>query len=310
MRIRRCVPVLAALGLAMVAMAGPARADNNPNGMSFRAVGWFKGKAEITAGQIKCEIPTVNSAISEGAFAMGLWNTFGVDTIYYPDINSPFANPCGVWIQLQNNMIDQAVTLDHIDLKFRIPNAGRFRQFVATRNKFPVACRELRRDTLYLGERINPVNSTQETSGSGAPNVTFIEMLPFVTPQMIHCLRAQYAAIPTDLFVSFPLVVSATAVGVSDAGDTFTSNTIQYTLNLRHLCGNGRVDDVEQCDPRTPFNSCTGRCVGAPNGVCSNNAKRGCASDAECIGTCQAQGGPSECVCVYPCQGTPPLCGS
>jgi len=150
--VRRATVVGAVLA-AMLA-TGSSRADNNPNGTVFRAVGWFKGKAEITAGQIKCEIPTVTSAIADGAFAMGLWNTFGAQTIYFPDPSNPNANPCGGWIQLQNNLLDQAIVLDHIDLRFRIPGARRFRGPVPARNQFPVACRGLRRDTLFLGARI------------------------------------------------------------------------------------------------------------------------------------------------------------
>ena len=78
--------------LIVVGVAMPARGDNNPNGMAFRAVGWFKGKAEISAGDIKCEIPSVTSAIFEGAFAMGLWNTYGFQTLMFPDTSNPFAN--------------------------------------------------------------------------------------------------------------------------------------------------------------------------------------------------------------------------
>src|SRR5207302_1792709 len=112
---RTALAVLVVLGLTV-----SARADNNPNGMSFRAVGWFKGKAEISAGDIKCDIPNVSGAISEGAFAMGLWNTYGFQTLMFPDTSNPFGNPCGVWIQLQNNLIDQAINLERIELRFRI----------------------------------------------------------------------------------------------------------------------------------------------------------------------------------------------
>ena len=170
--------------------------------MAFRAVGWFKGKAEISAGDIKCEIPSVTSAIFEGAFAMGLWNTYGFQTLMFPDTSNPFANPCGVWIQLQNNMMNQAVVLDRIELKYRIVGARRFRPFVNTARAFPVACRPFRRDTLFIGARLNPVNSTVDTGTTGAPNVGFIEMLPFVSNQLIQCLRAQYAPLPTTTFAS------------------------------------------------------------------------------------------------------------
>ncbi len=300
MRNVRRGPVLAAVLTAVLA-AGQSWADNNPNGMSFRAVGWFKGKSEITAGRINCEIPNVQNAISEGAFAMGLWNTYGAPTIYYPDVNSSFGNPCGVWMQLQNNLIDQAINLDKIQLRYRIAGAKKFRnQGVATKNGFPMACQPLRNETLFIGNRLNPINSNEETSSSGAPNIAFIEMLPFVTPEMVSCLRSQYAGLAT--FTSFPLVVRATAFGQSDGGASFQSNTIQYTLNLRHFCGNGRVDDGEECDPEVRDNSggtlttCIGVCSG---GHCSQSDSIPCTVDADCSGSCLVAGNPSECTCAY-----------
>jgi hypothetical protein len=225
---------------------------------------------------------------------MGLWNTFGFATYHFPDENGPFANPCGGFMELQNNMDSQAVTIDHVELRFKIPGARRFRQSVPTRNGFPIACRELRRDNLFVGAVVGPVNGTLDT-GSGAPNVTFIQMLPLVSAQMIGCLREQYAPLSPDVFTSLPLVIRATAVGIGDAGDTFRSNSIPYTLNLRHTCGNGRIDDGEMCDPATPFNSCNDVCVG---GACSISGKL-CVSNANCTGTCIDANSPSECICTY-----------
>ena len=282
--------------LIVVGVAMPARGDNNPNGMAFRAVGWFKGKAEISAGDIKCEIPSITSAISDGSFSMGLWNTYRFPTLMYPDTSNPFGNPCGVWIQLQNNMVNQAIVIDRIELAFRIPGARRFRRSVGTARQFPTACREFRHDTLFFGERINPVNSTVDTSTSGAPNVAFIEMLPMVSNQLLQCLREQYAPLPTATFASLPLVVKATVFGTADSGDRFRSNPIDYTVNLRHTCGNGRTDDGEQCDPTAPANACFGTCTG---GKCSQNASLSCTSDANCIGNCLGAGSTAECTCVY-----------
>ena len=70
--------------VATMLVAGSAWADNNPNGAAFRAVGWFRGNEEITADQIKCEVPTVSSAISDGLYGMGLWNTFGIPNYFCP----------------------------------------------------------------------------------------------------------------------------------------------------------------------------------------------------------------------------------
>lgn len=286
-----------ALG-AVVAVLGTAvgaSADNNPNGITFRAVGWFKGKGEITDESIKCETPTLGSAIADGTFALGLWNTYGFDTLYFPDINGPFSNPCGGWLQLQNLMLEQAIIVERVDLRYRIPGARRFRELVPTRNGFPLACRQFRRETLYVGNRLDPVNSDMESSGSGAPNVAFIQLVPLVTPQLIHCLRSQYAALPTTLYASLPLVIRATAHGIADAGDRFRSNTIAYTLNLRHTCGNGRVDDGEMCDPTATGTTCLASCV---SGICEGTSLP-CTTSADCVGTCLPGNDPSECTCVF-----------
>src|SRR2546428_5625593 len=270
--------------LAALLAAGAARADNEQYGMACRAAGWFRGKSQSRAEGITWGIPTVTSAIADGAFETGLWNTFGFQTIYFPDLNNPFGNPCGVWLQLQNNLLNQAIQVDHIGLHYKIPGARRFRQFVPARNSFPIACRQLRNDTLFIGAVINPINSTFDQSGAGRPNVTFVQMIPFVSPQLISCLRAQYAPLSTDLFTSLSLVIRATVFGVSDTGDTFRANPISYTLNLRHSCRNGRIDDGTQCDSNAP-STCLGFCVipqGQTHGSCSNTKDLTCLADRDC----------------------------
>jgi len=279
---------------AAILAAGPVRASN-PNGIVFRAVGWFAGESEISGGQIKCEIPDTTSAISEGAFSFGLWSTYGVPSLFYPDVNHPFANPCGGWLQLQSNLVDQGIIVERVNLSYAIPGAGRFRQFVPTRKRFPIACRDFRKATLFLGNRLNPSNGTTGSSSSGEPNVAFIQMLPLVSPQLLQCLRDQYAGLSTDLFVSLPLVIKATAVGRADSGETYNSNTLRYTLTLRHTCGNGRVDDGETCDPNAP-NTCVGACK---DNFCTQSTSLACSTDADCVGTCVAPDDPSECICVY-----------
>jgi len=286
--------VLATL-LAATLVAGVASADNNPNGLAFRAVGWFKGKGEISDTSIKCEIPTNSSAIFDGSFAMGLWNTYGFPTLYFPDVNGPFGNPCGGFLQLQNLLSTQAIQIDHIELRYKIAGAKRFRGSVPTRNQWPLACRGLQRATVYTGAVLNPINSTTDTSESGAPNIALIQVLPLVSTQMFNCLRGQYAPLPTDLYSSLPIVIRATVVGTSDSGDTYRSNSLAYTLNLRHTCGNGRLDDGEMCDPSTPFSSCFDTCT---SNICGVSGAP-CNTSADCVGQCIDGNSPSECVCVY-----------
>ena len=293
--------ILVAAALAALLATGVARADNNPNGSVFRAVGWFRGMESTSSTMITCEIPKLDSQIADGVYEMGLWNTYGAQTLFFPDRNNPFANPCGVYIQLQNNLIDQAIQIDHIALHYKIRGARRFRQFVPSRNGFPIACRGLRNDRLFIGAVINPINSTIDQSGSGAPNITFVQLFPFVTPQMINCLRGQYAPLSTDLYTSLSLVIRATVFGQGDAGDTFRANPISYTLDLRHTCGNGRIDDGENCDPNAP-STCVGFCViqqGQTSGVCSTNKDHLCQEQADCVGICSPPNNPTECLCVY-----------
>ena len=200
MWIKSCGRVGMAAVLSLVVAAGSATAGNNPNGSVFTAVGFFKGEAQISEDSVTCEVPTLSTAIYDGFFAMGLWNTYGEQTLLFPNPNSAFGNPCGGWVQLRNNLLDQGITIERYEARYRIPHAKRFRQFVPTFRQFPIACRSLRKDFFYVGGRVEPFNSTQNSSGSGAPNVAFNQMVPLVSTQMIHCLRDQYASMPHEPF--------------------------------------------------------------------------------------------------------------
>ena len=296
MRIVRRTGMWALVAAALLA-AGAVHAGSNPNGVVFRAVGWAAGEAEISGGQIKCEIPDIQGAIREGNFSFGLWNTYGLESLFFPDVNNPLGNPCGGWLQLQSNLVDQGLQLEQVNFRFAIAGAGRFRQFVPTRKRFPIACRDFRNATLFAGATMNPVKSMDANSSSGAPNVAFVQMLPMVSPQLLQCLRDQYAGLSTDTFVSLTLIIKATAVARADSGQTYNSNVLRYTLTLRHTCGNGRIDDGELCDPNSTIDACSGYCNA---GVCTVPQGRGCTTDAECAqGTCVAPDDPAECNCTY-----------
>src|SRR5262245_45855649 len=114
----RIVRGLVVAGLLAVSMTGRAVAGDTA-GLVLRASGWWQGKASINDNSITCQVPTLSTAIADGFFTMGIWNTFGEQTLQFPDPNSGFGNPCGGYLQLWNSMTKQGITLNRINLNYR-----------------------------------------------------------------------------------------------------------------------------------------------------------------------------------------------
>ena len=288
-------------GLAIAAVlsvlpAGPAAASST-DALSFRLLGWYHGKEDISSDQIKCEIPNITDAIADSNYAIGLWNTYGSKTLFFPDINNPLGNPCGGWLQIANFLQFEGITVDRVVFKMSIPGSRRWSTVVPTSRAWPTACRAMRKAVQFVGNRIDPASATDAHSSSGAPNIVFIKMQPIVRTDVINCLRSLFSPLPTDTFSQIPVRIQAFAIGITDQGRSFKSNTINYTLNLRHTCGNGRVDDGEECDPVvSPI--CARHVCDLTTGRCTNDQTLLCATDDECSEVCTAQGDPSECLCL------------
>ncbi len=283
--------VRAALAAVMlVAGAGTARAGDD--GLVLRAVGFFE--AEASGSGTTCSIPTVSDGIPVSSDTIGLWNTFGVQTIQYPQ------DHCQGWMELQNVMTAQGINIESVDIRLRIAGAGRFRQFVPTRNGFPTACRALRKAKVFSGAHLFPVGTDPSygNTGSGVAHIAFVNLFPMVSSQVIHCLREQYAALPSDLYVSFPLIIRAVANGRTEIGEKVRSNPLQLTVTLLHLCGNGRIEDGEMCDPSAP-NTCNVGPCNVTGQSCQGAPSIPCLTDADCAGTCLPQGDPLECSCLF-----------
>ena len=238
--------------------------------------------------------PSAEEGILLNSDQIGLWTTGGVETTGYP------LSPCGGWMELQNVMTTQGVSIDRVDIRLRIAGAGRFRQFVPTRNGFPTACRNLRKSTVFAGAHLFPLGTDPGfgNTGSGAPWVAFVNLFPMVDAQVIGCLREQYAGLPANVYTSFPLVIRMTAQGTTDSGQTLKSNAIKFTLTLQHFCGNGRVEESEQCDPNAPDQCNLGFCDPEER-TCKGDSSVFCTTDADCQGRCLPEGDPQECSCLF-----------
>lgn len=292
--------------LAMVLVAGPVRAGDD--GLVLRATGWYQGVASISEGTITCEIPNIENAFPDNTSVIGLSNSFGFETIYFPDFSNPFGNPCGGWVQAWNSMRTQGINLDRIVTKYKVAQGNkRFGRtgLVPMRKSFPLACRQLRHQKLFLGTRLEPNNPlASPSSNSGRQNVAFVQVFPQYGADLLSCVREEFGPLPADVFTSLSLVAKSKIYGRADNGERYRSNTIRYTLTLLHTCGNGRIDNLEECDPTVTdpgggvVPQCTGRALCA-NSVCFENPTRACVTDADCLGTCGDQGTPTECTCFY-----------
>jgi hypothetical protein len=292
--------------LVMLLAAGGVQAGSD--GLVLRATGWYQGVATVSESSITCQIPNVTSGFVDNTAVLGLWTTFGYETQGFPDTTNPFADPCGGWVQAWNSMRTQGINLDRIVTKYKIAQGNkRFGRtgLVPMRKGLPLACRQFRRQKLFLGARLEPNDpSAPESSNSGRPNVAFVQVLPQYSPDLLGCIRDELSTLPPEAFTSLALVAKSKIFGRADNGHRYRSNTIRYTLTLLHTCGNGRIDNIEECDASVtgpggvPVQQCDGEafCV---NSVCFANPGRLCATDADCVGTCGDQGSRVECTCFY-----------
>lgn len=292
--------------VAVMLVAGAAQAGDD--GLVLRSTGWYQGVASISEESVTCQIPSISSAFPDNTFVIGMSNTFGVETTHFPDFLNPFGDPCGGWVQVWNSMRSQGINLQKIVTKYKVARGNRrFGRtgLVPMRRNFPIACRDFRRQVLFLGTRLEPNNPfTSSSSNSGASNVAFVQVFPQYSADLLSCIRDNFGPLPTDAFTSLPLVAKSKVYGRADNGEKYRSNTIRYTLTLTHTCGNGRIDNFEECDPSVtgpggiPVSQCTGSAL-CVNSACVANPSRPCVMDGDCIGVCGDQGTRTECACFY-----------
>ena len=125
----------------------------------------------------------------------------------------------GGFLQLQNNLV-QGLQVERVDITYRISGGS----LALPTDSFPVS------------RRLGP-SSGQEPNN---PPTGTTQIL-LVSPQVMELLRNSPNQLPPT---PFTLIVNARAVGISDAGDTFETNRVAYTVLLG--------DDENGCAIPTP----------------------------------------------------------
>src|SRR5262249_49420669 len=132
----RIVRGLVVAGVLAVSMTGRGGAGDT-GGVVLRGGGWGRGKGSGSNHSVSWGGPALDTAVADGFFTMGIWNTFGEQTLMFPDRNSAFGNPCGGYLQLWNSMTKQGLTLNRINLTYRIAGSKRFDAVVSQKKGFP-----------------------------------------------------------------------------------------------------------------------------------------------------------------------------
>jgi hypothetical protein len=170
-------------------------------------VGLFRGERQ----QDRCQVPTADQAIGDESAGL--------------ELNSPALDPgfpnsdniltfCRAFLELQNNLINQAIVVDRIDFEYEIPGA---------RISIPSS-------SSPTGLRINPANADPESNPSpfGQVNVVFVQLDGQLVPSnVVYFLRQNQPSLPALPYV---MIIHITARGRTDSGESMVSNETRYTI--------------------------------------------------------------------------------
>lgn len=200
----------AVLGLttALVAAGCGGSGGNNDQGIVFRAVGTYRGLESIELGRITCTEPTEQSAIVDTSYTLDIGTV-----VDFPNRNDPFADPCGGYIALENNLETISINVQEIVIRYEVPGAAI----------------QVPDHSVSFGQRILPSSSDQQTP-SGRANLLFAELVGQIVPRTIIVFLNQNV----NLLPASPYIMNAfiTARGQSDTGETYETNEIGYTFTI------------------------------------------------------------------------------
>jgi len=199
------------VGIALIVgfVCASCGSNSNDQGITFRAVGIFQGERQ----EDQCEVPTTENQITDASVVLPLNNSLFIDVDGgYP--NSASSTFCRGFLELENNLNDQAITVDRIDFQYEIPGA---------RITIPSS-------SALVGWRLNPANADPETDPNsfGQVNVIFAQLDGQLVPStLVSFLRQNQPSLPQ---LPYNMIIHLTARGRSDSGDTVETNEIRYAV--------------------------------------------------------------------------------
>ena len=202
MRTARAVVVAAA---ACVAIAGCGSGGSNDNGVSFRALGVFQEVQEQVAPAADT-LPTKDNHPGDTGRTISLAATSTI-----PNDTNGDGDFDGGFLGMQNDLVTQSINVQGVNVSIFIPGA---------RLQNPVAT-----DFVALSITLGPAKVAE---GETASNLAFAQTL-FVGPDLMAFLNQNQTLLPATPF-TMNIVMRLT--GIDDAGDSFDSNEITYTVDV------------------------------------------------------------------------------
>lgn len=207
--IKRLLPLM--LSGLLVSSLGCGGSSNNDQGTSFLAFGWFTDSTGDTGatGSIaplatdKPTIPTENTGAADGIIGDG---------------NAVFA-----YLGLQNRLTTQFVRLVRIDCRYNVPGAS--------------PALQIPDDAANFSTVMGPAPTDDAATGGDEVlgNVSY-SGFEILSPDLISFLNVNRNLLPE---LPFRMDVICNATGVSQAGDTLTTNDLSYFIQF--------VDSAECC---------------------------------------------------------------
>ena len=203
MRGSRMVRVAACFALAACGGGGGGSGGSNDQGISVRFTGVFQETREQVAPAADL-LPTAEEAVGDS----GTFVVLGTDQTVPRDYNDD-GDLDGGFLGVANNM-DQSVNLQSVSVEIYIPGA---------KLQNPVLT-----DSVPMASSLPPASVDEQ--GVRTPSVSFTQTV-FVRPDVMAFLAQNQNLLPKP---PFDMTVVMRITGISDSGDTFRTNKVNYAV--------------------------------------------------------------------------------